>query len=303
MKKEKITLPNLIIAGVNKSGTTSLFHALNEHPEFCGSSVKETQYFLPSAFGKKILPLAEYSNYFLHHQSEKIIFEATPGYFVGGKSTATLIHQTLPDIKIIVVLRNPAERLISFFRSKKLSFELDENISLTDYVSMCVDCEENKLSLQKNNYLSGVQYGCYMNYLPDWIKVFEKNLKIIFFEDLVHNPHEVLKNICKWLGTDATFFNDFEFPQRNKSFAYRNKFVHQVATTANAAGKNFLNRYPAFKSYMTKTYLSINSHDSEVETLETDRIRIDALYKDHNSLLREFLLKHDVARLPHWLQS
>lgn len=301
MKKEKTALPNLIIAGVNKAGTSSLFEALNAHPEFCGSSVKETEYFLPSVFRKQILPLTHYHNFFRHHQSEKIIFEATPGYFVGGKKTASLIHDTLPGVKILIVLRNPSKRLISFYRSKKLTFELNEGCTLSEYISLCSNCSEAELTLQENNFLTGIHYGYYMNYLPGWSAVFGKNIKVLFFENLVTNPSVVLKDICIWLNADPTYYDTFKFPERNKSFIYRNKLVHKLATIANKGA--FLNRHPGFKSYIRKTYLSVNRKSSKAEISETQNREIDTLYNAHNNLLREFLIRNEINNLPSWLQS
>ncbi len=64
-------LANLIIAGVNKAGTTSLFYYLSAHPEICGSKDKETCYFLPLLYDQQVAPISEYEKQFSHCESER----------------------------------------------------------------------------------------------------------------------------------------------------------------------------------------------------------------------------------------
>ena len=106
-------LPNLIIAGVNKAGTTSLFSYLTQHPEIGGSSIKEACYFLPVRYGNKVAPISEYQALFKDSLLCPVIMEATPGYFYGGYSLANEINKTLPDTKVIILLRDPVTRLLS----------------------------------------------------------------------------------------------------------------------------------------------------------------------------------------------
>jgi hypothetical protein len=57
-------LANLIIAGINKAGSTSLFHYLSAHPDVSGSIDKETCYFLPLLYSESLAPIAEYEAQF-----------------------------------------------------------------------------------------------------------------------------------------------------------------------------------------------------------------------------------------------
>ena len=116
----KNNLPNFIIAGVNKAGTTSVFQYLNGHPQVCVSRDKETGYFLPYRYGQKGEPIEKYTEQFLDHKNEKIIVEATPGYFFGGFPLAIAMHDTVQqDCKVLIILREPVSRLVSFYRAKK----------------------------------------------------------------------------------------------------------------------------------------------------------------------------------------
>ena len=65
-------------------------------------------------------PYQQYCQYFAHCQGQKYILEATPGYFEGGRRVATEIQQQLGDkVKILIILRNPVDRFLSFFKYKK----------------------------------------------------------------------------------------------------------------------------------------------------------------------------------------
>ena len=114
------TLPNLIIAGVYKCGTTSLFHFLKNHPDICASRIKEPRYFFDIFVKKKMPSFNNYLKNFNHYNGEKYVLEGTAGYFFYGEQMAKKIKEILGDITIIVLLRNRVERLISIFGYKKV---------------------------------------------------------------------------------------------------------------------------------------------------------------------------------------
>ncbi len=115
------SLPNFIIAGVNKAATTSVFMYLSQHPDICPSSIKEVQYFLPVRYrADQLPPIEEYLQYFNHCGQEKYRMEATGKYFYGGQKTARIIKDTCGDINILLTFRNPVDRLFSFLGFRNL---------------------------------------------------------------------------------------------------------------------------------------------------------------------------------------
>ncbi len=110
---------DVLIAGVNKAGTTSLFVSLSEHPRITPSAVKETRFFLPARYGEPVAPVDDYEQYFESDRGPRVRLEATPSYFYGGAAVASVIDETLPGARIIVVLREPVARTISFFQYQK----------------------------------------------------------------------------------------------------------------------------------------------------------------------------------------
>src|SRR5215470_4775396 len=91
----QLPLANLIIAGVNRSATTSLFTYLSEHPQVCASTIKETNYFLPVVKESALEPIEAYAEYFKRFKNQKYRMEASPRYIFGGAKIAEAIYRRL----------------------------------------------------------------------------------------------------------------------------------------------------------------------------------------------------------------
>ena len=118
MRKGRIA--DLVIAGVPKAGTGSLFAYLAQHPDICASDEKETGYFNhynPQRHTGPVPPLEEYARHFAHWKGERYALEATPTYSYGGRPVISAIRSVLGQPKIIISLRDPAERLWSAYRA------------------------------------------------------------------------------------------------------------------------------------------------------------------------------------------
>ena len=86
---------DVVIAGVNKAGTTSLFVSLAEHPDVAPSAIKETRYFLPARYGDPLPPRQQWEQYFTSDAPVRL--EATPSYFYGGAAVATAMTSVLTE--------------------------------------------------------------------------------------------------------------------------------------------------------------------------------------------------------------
>lgn len=113
-------LPNTIIVGAQKSGTSSLFSYLTQHPAVEGSCRKETHYF-DGGLDPRVHNYEKGEYWYRAHfplktkvASQKIIIEATPSYLF-DPSVPERIASLIPDVKIIALLRDPVERAISNF--------------------------------------------------------------------------------------------------------------------------------------------------------------------------------------------
>jgi hypothetical protein len=106
-------LPNLVIVGVGKARTTSLFEYLGQHPDICPSAVKETDHFSPLRFAGGVLPPIEsYLRHFRHCAGSRWVLEATPAYCYGGQPVIDAMREVLGRPRVVIILREPAERLV-----------------------------------------------------------------------------------------------------------------------------------------------------------------------------------------------
>lgn len=299
----KIKLANLIIAGVNKAGSTSLFHYLSEHPDICGSIEKETCYFLPLLYNENVPPLSEYEKQFALCGNSKYRLEATPAYVFGGEKIATEIFKTLGPVKIVIILKDPVDRLISFYQRKKATFQLPQDTNLRDYVQLCLSKTPAELDQHEHQVYTGISLGLYHQFLEPWLKIFGNNIKIVFFDDLKKDTKGFMKSLAHWLDIDAAFYHDFDFDIKNKSLNYKNRFLHRLAVSANTTGKRFWRNNPDTKKKILSLYYKFNgaAFDKKDKDAETINFLRD-YYKPHNKKLQQVLIAYGINDLPEWLE-
>lgn len=197
------TLPNLIIAGVNKAGTTSLYAYLAQHPDIGASAIKETCHFLPLRYGEAMPGLDAYREQFRQVTDKPVRFESTPGYFYGGRPLIDGLREALGDeLRVVLIFREPVSRLVSFFNFKKSTLELPGDLSLGDYVERCRGMDDGALRERMNNPWFGLAGGKYADYLMPWVEVFGDRLKILFMDDLNSDPRGVLREVFTFTGID-----------------------------------------------------------------------------------------------------
>ena len=296
------TLPNLIIAGVNKAGTTSLFAYLSKHPQVGCSSIKETCYFLPKRYCETMQPVSEYEALFKGAETYPVVMEATPGYFYGGKELIREVDSLLPDTKIILILRDPADRLLSFFYFMKSMLLIDENMTLESYVARCKSLDRVALSQRDNNPFFGVEGGYYHQYIDCWVESFGDRIKILFFEDLKQNPEAMLMSLSDWLDIDASYYQGFNFSVENKTAQYKQKWLHFLAIHANKHFEVFFRRHPSVKSRIKKIYSYFNLESKTKQVRQAEKLFAESLYLESNRELRVKLENMGLKKLPDWLE-
>jgi len=114
-----------------------LFTYLCDHPDIYGSPLKEINHFLPIRFGKLAPPLSNYQQYFKKYGAQAYRLEASPAYFYGGLPLASAVEKLLPNAKILIILRDPVARLISFFNFHKNMLNLPSDMTLLEYIENC----------------------------------------------------------------------------------------------------------------------------------------------------------------------
>jgi hypothetical protein len=296
-------LPNLIIAGVNKAATTSLFMYLSAHPNVCMSSKKETGYFLHLRYGLEMPPIEHYHRYFDHCTDQKYILEATGGYFYGGADVASAIQEVLNEPRIVIILRDPVLRLFSFYRFQKSMLYLDSELSFREYVATCENMPLSERSKKHNNQYWGIDGGFYSDYLEEWFNVFQEDeIRILFFEHLKSSPRSVLADLCEWLKIEhERYLASLHFSVENRTMAYRNEALQRMALTLNWEGEAFWRSHPWMKRVLRRIYYTINGRPHSETISDEMKAHLDSLFRPYNERLADQLLSHGYTGLPDWL--
>lgn len=296
-------LPNAVIAGLGRSGTTSLFQYLLEHPDVCGSKRKETKYFEPAVFGQELAPLHEYSAFFDHYAGEAVILEATPGYFAGGLEVARLIRSTLgDDARVVIVLREPASRLVSFYNLAISRLLIDRSVTLEQYVALCEQSPAVSVTRDAGSRLyQGYYGGFYAEPLIDWLGVFGDRLRVLFFDDLENDPIRFMVETSGWLGLDPDFYRDRSFAVQNPSRHYRSRMLHRVANGLSDGAEFALRRHPEVKNSLRRMYLRLNSPTLSAGVGDDILERLRQTYAESNARVHDELLLAGYRGLPAWL--
>lgn len=304
-------LPNLIIAGVNKAATTSLFTYLGMHPEICASSIKETHYFMPLAYGEPLPPIETYAAYFKHCSGQRYRMEASPRYIFGGNIVAKEIRRALPDARIIFVLRQPIDRMVSYFRHMENDGEVPGRVSCDEYARRAI--EELPAAVAKANgkaipvyqesiFVRGLAQGFYADYLKDWYEVFGDSIRIVFFDNLSRDPSRVVKQLCGWLGLDTSVYEGAEFTQENRTMRHKNATLFAFAERINTRFEPFWRRHQQLKDMARSLYCRLNEQRTKNGFVSDDRKRdLEQIYAPYNRSLVELLRSHGYNDLPKWL--
>jgi Sulfotransferase domain len=290
-----------IIAGVNKAGTTSLFVSLSTHPDVAPSSIKETGYFLPARYGKPLPPVAEWDGYFATAGDRPVHLESTPSYFYGGAAVAKAMHDRLVDPHVLVVLREPVSRAISFFTFQKARLRFPADYPITDYLSTADRLSPDDFRDPENEKYMAFRGGCYADFLPGWLDVLGADrVRVIDFQRLVGDPLLTLHETAAWLGLDPAHFPSDALSSENRTTGYKSKRFQRVALAGNDRLERVLRRHPDTKRKLRAFYYRLNGRSTQEPIPDGVRADLAARYEEPNARLAQELDAAGIPR-PGWL--
>jgi Sulfotransferase domain len=292
---------NAIIAGVNKAGTTSLFMTLAAHPDIAPAAVKETRYFLPARWGRNLDPRAVYESYWTDASSATVRLEATPAYFSGGPSLVKKVREICGEPRIVVVLREPVSRLLSYFTFQQARLRVPATMMLDEYLDRADALSDDDFHDPANEVYFGARGGMYADFLPDWTSEFGADVQVLFFDDLVARPDETVAATAMFLGVDPAPLATEGLRSENRTRGYRSGGVQRVALEFNDRFEPFLRRHHGLKRRMRAAYFKVNGRPLPVRTSPSEREELAARYTESNARLVEQLTDMGVTALPTWL--
>jgi hypothetical protein len=235
-RKHRI-LPSFLIIGVQRGGTTSLLHSLRRHPDVIGPTAGETfvlqrkeVHFFDRHFEEGIdwyrsfFPLAAKRRRAQRRGGDLVAGESTP-YYIFHPEVPARVAATLPDVKLIAVLRNPVERAYSHYQHRRRAGR--EELSFEEALA----AEEKRLAGSHELIETDRRYrrhhfqhayfrrGLYAEQLERWLACFPKEqLLVLRSEDFFAEPETILGEAFEFIGVHP-WQPDKRLHRNNASYA------------------------------------------------------------------------------------
>lgn len=193
-------LPNFLVIGANRSGTTYLKRNLESHPDIFMANASYTGdiHFFNSTHPANNWSngIGWYEDLFSKRKAEKCVGEKSSLYLSDPKA-AERIKATIPHAKIIVILRNPIETAYSYYWFDKAKIPAE--------MSFIEACKASKAALPLLEE-SLLHPGFYYKHLSKYLGLFNREqMEIVLFDDLINRPVALIKTLYKFLGVDINF--------------------------------------------------------------------------------------------------
>lgn len=260
-KKNK---PDFIVAGAAKCGTTTLFDFLDGHPQIYMSPLKEPHFFCTdirfSNFSNEYLHSfrsrnfnlerylqgdmkekiydwyiedeSEYLQLFRKRTDEKAAGEISNGYLF-SKTAAVNILKSIPDAKIIIILRDPSSRAYSHYMAN-LRDGRTSNEFITELNSDLN--KEKKGWCISHNY---IEMGLYYEQVKRFTDIFpSENIRIYLFDDLKHNPQALCEDLFKFIDVDPDIQINYQ-KKRNEARMPKSANLNRLVTQTGLKRKLF----------------------------------------------------------------
>lgn len=298
-----MTMPNFLIIGAGKSGTTSLYDYLDQHPEIYVSPTKETNFFalegqelnfqgpnVQEQFNSwTITSLSEYRRQFAGFKGEKAVGEASPLYLYSERAPERIRHH-VPEAKLIAILRHPADRAYSAF-----THLVRDSREEPDF-AWALKREEERI---RENYPWIWHYrrvGFYHEQLSRYYDTFDPvQIRVYLYEDLRDDAESTVRDIYTFLGVDESFVPDTSLKQ-NASGLPKSKLLNDILSKPHPLKKGIRTLVP--KQVRRRLRRSLSERNLKKAPPMSPEVRLD-LFKGY----REDVLKLQELSgrdLSHW---
>ncbi len=212
-------LPNFLVIGAAKAGTTSLHSYLTQHPEIYMSSVKEPGYFMFADdgltyegpkdievlqnLGFDVTDLDVYQSLFRDTLDARAVGESTPFYLYSAKACQR-IKYLIPDVKLIAILRSPMERAYSNYMH-----QVNWGRESLRTFDQALQAEEDRIAHNWHPVWHYKEQGFYFAQLKRYFDEFPRSqIRVYLYEDLNRNATALMQDIFQFLGVDDSFCSD-----------------------------------------------------------------------------------------------
>lgn len=291
-----MVLPNFLIFGVQKAGTTSIYSYLKQHPQVFVSLRKETEFLgrdlsVPVPLDEpqrtpggrsRILTIEDYEALFAQVTDETAIGEASPNYLFLHEHSVPAIQKHVPDAKLIAILRNPVERAYSDYLMH-VRQEVGNRKPLAQQVK---ESGSSSYTLLKGRYYEGMKH---------FLDAFgREQVKIFLYDELRQDSAGLMRQMYEFIGVDPSFEVDTGKRQQTAQVP-KNRSINQLLQTNNPvrslAGSLLRKVMPEEKRQKLRSRLiAANSTGKEGLPLTAeDRQLLEAYYRDDVRQLQDLL--------------
>lgn len=294
-RADKAVLPNFLVIGAAKAGTTALWHCLRQHPELYMSPHKEPRFF--ALYGRPVnfrgpgdmtrfnfvTDLEAYQRLFAGVRDEKAIGEVSPWYMY-VESAAPAIRKLLPDIRLVAILRDPVERAFSNYLHA-----VNEGLEPLPTFREAMDAEAARI---RDNWSPRFHYkskGLYYRQLRHYLEYFDRGqLRIYLYEHLVNEPEALFADLFEFLGVEPMFRVDAG-ERHNESRAPRSRAVKHVLEQRNIVRQGAKLLVPGpLRAGIRKGLHALNTR-AKPKLSRRDRKDLIEIYRDDITDLEAFL--------------
>lgn len=287
---ENGNLPNLLLAGAPKCGTTSVYDWLVHHPEITGGVDKELFYLMDKndwKFDKK----ANWESG--GDEQYQKFFPNSNKYLVDG-TTLTMYQKSALEYasrhkpKVLIYIRKPSARIYStfkYFRDTRTILPKHETFKTF------IDRVNSGDDFGGVNQLSQViEQSLYSKYIERWIQVVgANNVKVLAFESLIQDKPTAMKDVCSWLQLDGSIFENFDFSHKNETSKIRFRGLNIVKESIAKQVKN-----KKIKDLIRPVYDTLNKSKSTTEksNLELEVLKsLDLMFIEEMSKVNDIMKK------------
>jgi hypothetical protein len=178
-------VPDFIVAGVRKCGTTWLDRCLREHPQIFMPSATKELFFFDRYWSRGV---AWYGEYFADCPPDRLCGEVSPTYFTEPKAPERILS-VAPDAKLVFVFRHPVERVISLYHHMRARG--DTSLSLSEAIEKIPEL---------------IEEGFYARHFARFRTTFApSSIHAILLDDIEADPHAAFRALFTFVGADPSF--------------------------------------------------------------------------------------------------
>ena len=299
-------MPDFLIIGAGKSGTTAILYFLGQHPKIFFPTRKEPNFFAlegvdvdsyefkeSSEYHKRSIDnLPDYLDLFRSARPDQVVGENSNQYLYSNEAIES-IKKYVPEAKLIALIRHPAERLISRYNH----LERDNSVPDGGFEAIF---DRSSIWWKRPDLLFEGFYGAH---LEKYYQNFDKDqIKVILYDDFKADNEGVIRDLCSFIGVDPDFDIDTEIIL-NKSGKLKdnlfNKMLGQNGSVIQSIKKISPTLHKSFKGnpLIKETLIKWRNRNLEsVPVPENFRKRVtEEIYKDDILKLEKVLdrsLKH-----------